>query len=112
MLSRDLAESGVYPAVDIEASISRCFTEITESGHQTLVRRFRQLYAAYRRNEDLISVGAYRKGSDPRVDEAIAYWPRIRAFLTQDLHEPVSFAQSVRPCRRCWRAGDRGRVSH
>jgi flagellum-specific ATP synthase len=95
VLSRDLAESGVYPAVDIEASISRCFTEITETAHQALVRRFRQLYAAYRRNEDLISVGAYRKGSDPRVDEAIAYWPRIRAFLAQDLHEPVSFAQSV-----------------
>jgi flagellum-specific ATP synthase len=95
VLSRDLAESGVYPAVDIEASISRCFTEITDQTQQALVRRFRQLYAAYRRNEDLISVGAYRKGSDPRVDEAIAYWPRIRAFLAQDLHEPVSFTQSV-----------------
>jgi flagellum-specific ATP synthase len=95
VLSRDLAESGIYPAVDIEASISRCFTEITEDVHQSMVRRFRQLYAAYRRNEDLISVGAYRKGSDPRVDEAIAYWPRIRAFLAQDLQESVSFAQSV-----------------
>jgi len=63
--------------------------------HQSMVRRFRQLYATYRRNEDLISVGAYRKGSDPRIDEAIAYWPRIRAFLAQELHEPVSFAQSV-----------------
>src|SRR5262245_908659 len=95
VLSRELAESGVYPAIDVEASISRCFTEITEDPHQALVRRFRQLYAAYRRNEDLISVGAYRKGSDPRVDEAITYWPRIRAFLAQDLHEPVSFAQSL-----------------
>ena len=69
--------------------------------HQSIVRRFRQLYATYRRNEDLISVGAYRKGSDPRVDEAIAYWPRIRAFLAQDLHEPVSFAQSVQALRAC-----------
>jgi flagellum-specific ATP synthase len=95
VLSRELAESGLYPAVDVEASISRCFTEITDPSQQALVRRFRQLYATYRRNEDLISVGAYRKGSDPRIDEAIAYWPRIRAFLAQDIHEPVSYDESV-----------------
>ena len=108
MLSRDLAESGVYPAVDIEASISRCFTEITETAHQALVRRFRQLYAAYRRNEDLISVGAYRKGSDPRVDEAIQHWPGIQRFLSQDSGTSVTLAQSVAALQTLLKPGYRG----
>ncbi|NND61481.1 MAG: FliI/YscN family ATPase, partial [Gammaproteobacteria bacterium] len=94
VLSRQLAESGLYPAIDIEASISRAMTEITDPAHQALVRRFRQLYTTYRHNEDLISVGAYRKGSDPRVDEAIAFWPRIQEFLRQDLHEAVTWHDS------------------
>ncbi|MDH3589763.1 MAG: flagellar protein export ATPase FliI [Gammaproteobacteria bacterium] len=95
VLSRQLAESGLYPAIDVEASISRAMTEITSAEHQKLVRRFRQLYTTYRHNEDLISVGAYRKGSDPRVDDAIVYWPRIQEFLRQDLQEPVDWQDSL-----------------
>ncbi len=95
VLSRQLAESGLYPAIDVEASISRAMTEITDPAHQQQVRRFRQLYATYRHNEDLISVGAYRKGSDPRVDAAIAYWPKIQDFLRQDLGEAVNWSDSL-----------------
>ena len=95
VLSRELAESGLYPAIDVEASISRAMTEITPPEHQALVRRFRQLYATYRHNEDLISVGAYRNGTDPRIDEAIAFWPRIQEFLRQDLHEAVDWTSSL-----------------
>jgi len=99
VLSRSIAESGMYPAIDVEASVSRAMTAITEDEQQDLVRRFRQYYSLYRQNEDLISVGAYRRGSDPRLDEAINYWPRIQEFLRQSMNEQVSFEGSLEALR-------------
>jgi len=95
VLSRSIAESGMYPAIDVEASVSRAMTAITDEPHQDMVRRFRQYYSLYRQNQDLISVGAYRRGSDPRLDEAVAYWPRIQEFLRQSMNEQVSFEGSL-----------------
>ena len=95
VLSRDLAESGHYPAIDIEASISRAMTEITDETHMQTARRFKQLYSTYQRNQDLINVGAYQKGSDPRVDEAIHYQPRLMQFLRQGMQERVSLVESL-----------------
>jgi flagellum-specific ATP synthase len=95
VLSRELAESGLYPAIDVEASISRLTHIITTPQHRELIRRFRQLNAVYSRNRDLITIGAYVKGSDPRVDEAIQYWPGMLRFLAQDALEPISFSQSL-----------------
>jgi flagellum-specific ATP synthase len=94
VLSRQIAETGLYPAIDIEASISRLMPLITTPEQQQLIRRFRALNAAYAQNRDLITIGAYAKGSDPRVDEAIQYWPAIQRFLQQDGNESISFAQS------------------
>jgi len=94
VLSRTLAEEGVYPAIDVEASISRVMPDITSDAHQLEVRRFRQIFAAYRQNQDLIAVGAYRKGADPRVDEAIAMRPAMLEFLRQGSAEPVDLAAS------------------
>ena len=94
VLSRKIAETGLYPAIDVEASISRLMPLITSPEQQQLIRRFRQLNAAYAQNRDLITIGAYAKGSDPRVDEAIHYWPAIQKFLQQDGDESISFAQS------------------
>ena len=94
VLSRQIAETGLYPAIDIEASISRLMPLITTPEQRQLIRRFRQLNAAYAQNRDLITIGAYAKGSDPRVDEAIAHWPAIQKFLQQDGDESISFAQS------------------
>jgi flagellum-specific ATP synthase len=94
VLSRRIAETGLYPAIDIEASISRLMPMITTPEQQQLIRRFRALNAAYAQNRDLITIGAYAKGSDPRVDEAIQYWPQIQRFLQQDGNESISFAQS------------------
>lgn len=95
VLSRDLAEAGHYPAIDVEASISRAMTEITDAGHLNSARRFKQLYSTYRQHRDLISVGAYQKGADPRVDEAVAYQPRIMEFLQQNMREPVPLVESL-----------------
>jgi len=96
VLSRQLAESGHFPAIDIEASISRVMNEITDAPQIKAARRFKQLYSTYQQSRDLISVGAYHKGSDARIDEAIAYQPRLMEFLQQDMREAVPMGKSVK----------------
>jgi flagellum-specific ATP synthase len=92
VLSRQLAESGVYPAIDIEASISRAMHQVASQEQLQLATRVRQLYSTYQHHRDLIAVGAYKRGSDPRVDAAVDYWPRLVEFLRQDMFDRVSFA--------------------
>ena len=87
VLTRDLADQGHYPAIDIEASISRAMTELLSVAELEDARRFKQLFSAYRRSRDLIAVGAYVRGSDPLLDRAIALFPHLTAFLQQDLLE-------------------------
>ena len=94
LLSRQIAESGIFPAIDVEASISRVMHSIVPSEHQQLARRFRALVSTYQRNRDLIAIGAYQRGADPRVDEALALWPKIEAFLRQDVSEGSNFEAS------------------
>jgi flagellum-specific ATP synthase len=95
VLNRSLAESGHYPAIDIEQSISRAMHGITSPDHQALSRRLKQLYSRYERSRDLINVGAYSAGSDPILDEAIRRYPQIVAFLQQDILEKSSIPQSL-----------------
>ena len=95
VLSRALAEEGHYPAIDVEASISRVMTEIVTDEHRDMVQRFKQIYSLYQKNRDLISVGAYVAGSDPRIDEAIAMQPLLKHFLMQGMQEPTSWAESL-----------------
>jgi flagellum-specific ATP synthase len=94
VLSRALADAGHYPAVDIEQSVSRAMINIADSAHRQAVQRFKQQYSLYRQNQDLISVGAYQKGSDPRIDEAIAAHPKLTKFLRQDISEALAFERS------------------
>lgn len=95
VLSRSLAESGHYPAIDVEASISRVMPDIVESEHMLMARDLRRLYSTYQQNKDLISVGAYRAGSDPRIDQAIAKQPAIMDFLQQNMDEAVDMSRSL-----------------
>jgi flagellum-specific ATP synthase len=95
VLSRQLADSGHYPAIDIEASISRAMNDITTYGHQEAARSFKHLYSLYQQNRDLISVGAYEQGSDEQIDMAISAMPALNGFLRQDMHTPVNLAQSL-----------------
>lgn len=95
VLSRAIAEEAIYPAIDIEASISRVMPEITSDEHQMAAQRFRQVFATYRQNQDLIAVGAYRKGSDPRLDEAVDMRPQMLDFLRQRSSEPMALAASL-----------------
>lgn len=87
VLSRSLADSGHYPAIDIEASISRVMPVLLSDHEMELVRRFRQRYSRFQRSRDLISVGAYVRGGDPELDEAIAIYPRLEMFLRQQIAE-------------------------
>ncbi|MEE4185472.1 MAG: flagellar protein export ATPase FliI [Gammaproteobacteria bacterium] len=95
MLSREIAEAGVYPPIDIEASVSRSMPRVANPQHLAWARSFRDLYSYYNRHRDLITVGAYQSGSDPRLDEAIAVWPAIQAFLSQPMHADVSLQDSI-----------------
>ena len=83
VLSRTLAEAGHYPAIDIEASISRAMTALIPPAQFDTVRRFKQMLSRYQRNRDLISVGAYAAGHDLQLDQAIALYPKLEAFLQQ-----------------------------
>jgi len=95
VLSRTLAEQGHYPAIEIEASISRAMTSLIDPGHFELTRRFKRLYSRYERSRDLISVGAYAPGSDQLLDQAVLLYPRLESFLQQDMHESESYATSL-----------------
>ena len=94
VLSRRLAESGLYPAIDVEASISRAMHQISTREQMDLANRFKQVYSTYQQNRDLITVGAYRRGADPRVDLAVEQWPKIQEFLRQDMYVPLGIDRS------------------
>lgn len=96
VLSRSLSDQGHYPAIDIEASISRAITELLSPEDLARVRRFKLLYSRFQRSRDLISVGAYVRGSDPLLDEAMALYPQLEAFLQQDMHQSESYVDSRR----------------
>lgn len=95
VLNRQLAEAGHYPAIDIEASISRVMTDIIDAPQQNSVRRFKQLYSTYQQNRDLINIGAYTRGNDVHVDQSIDYYPRLMEFLRQDMRQAVSLSSSA-----------------
>ncbi|MDJ0806214.1 MAG: flagellar protein export ATPase FliI [Gammaproteobacteria bacterium] len=95
VLSRRLADAGHYPAIDIETSISRAMNDITTTGHQDAARSFKHIYSLYQQNRDLISVGAYERGSDEQIDIAIAAMPALTEFLRQDMRTPVNLEQSL-----------------
>ncbi len=96
VLSRSLADAGHYPAIDIEQSISRAMTNLIEPAHLDLVRRFKQLYSRYQRARDLLAVGAYARGSDPMLDQAITLYPGMEHFLQQGIEERASSDDSLR----------------
>jgi flagellum-specific ATP synthase len=95
VLSRSMAEAGTYPAIDIEASISRSMLLITDPEQQENARLLKESFATYRANQDLISVGAYRSGADPKIDRAISSQDAIREFIRQPLDQRISFEDGV-----------------
>jgi flagellum-specific ATP synthase len=91
-LSRALADAGHYPAIDVEASISRVMPDIVDTLDLERARRFRALYARYQRSRDLISIGAYVPGNDRTLDEAVRLYPAMEQFLVQGMREAAPLA--------------------
>jgi flagellum-specific ATP synthase len=106
VLSRSLAEAGHYPAIDIEASISRAMTQLIAPEQFELVRRFKQTLSRYQRNCDLITVGAYSPGNDALVDDAIARYPRLEKFLQQRQQENIDYASTLDLLAATFERGD------
>ena len=96
VLSRKLASANHYPAVDVLASVSRVMPDVVPPSHFAAASAVRDLMATYREAEDLINIGAYVAGSNPRVDLAIARYDAIRNFLKQGIYEPSSFDDAQR----------------
>lgn len=95
MLSRDLAHKNHYPAVDVLQSISRVMPDVTSKEHRAAAGKLRNLLAIYKKNEDLINIGAYVKGSDPHCDQAIAMMDKINAFLQQEVGQKFVYEETI-----------------
>ncbi|ACN16784.1 FliI [Desulforapulum autotrophicum HRM2] len=100
VLSRDLANKGHYPAIDVLASVSRVMRDVSQPEHMELRKRAVDVIAAHRGAEDMISIGAYVDGSDARIDEAKRLMPKIDGFLRQDMHRRVSIEMGLGELRR------------
>ncbi|ATU98568.1 flagellar protein export ATPase FliI [Aeromonas salmonicida] len=95
VLSRELADAGHYPAIDIEKSISRVMPMVTSPEHMDLARTLKQFYSLYQQNRDLITIGAYSQGSDPRIDRAIVHKPYLDQFLQQGMREVIHYDEGL-----------------
>ncbi|HEN5551387.1 TPA: flagellum-specific ATP synthase FliI, partial [Legionella pneumophila] len=95
VLSRALAEQGQYPAIDLEASISRVMQGVVSEQHMKDMLLFKKYLSVYEKNKDLILLGAYAKGSDPLVDKAILAVNKLKDYLAQGMDEQVSYGESL-----------------
>ncbi|RUR10537.1 flagellar protein export ATPase FliI [Legionella sp. km772] len=96
VLNRTFAEEGQYPAIDLEASISRVMQSIVPEQHMKHMLTLKKYLSLYEKNKDLILLGAYSKGTDPMLDKAILYRDKIRQFIIQGMYERVDFNDSIR----------------
>jgi type III secretion protein N (ATPase) len=95
VLDRAIAARGRYPAVDVTVSLSRVMDMVVGAEHKAAARRLRSLLATYEAKRDLVTLGAYAKGSDKELDEALARMPRIEQLLRQDARDRVPFDETV-----------------
>ena len=95
MLSRRLVHKNHYPAIDVLQSISRCMSQIAERDHKRVAGKLKNVLATYNEAEDLINIGAYKKGSNPDIDYAISMIKGVNEFLMQEVEEKVDFEESV-----------------
>ena len=95
-LSRDLADEGHFPAIDLQGSVSRLMQVLQEKSHLRRATIFRKMWSAYQQNKDLVQVGAYQAGSNSDLDLALRMKDQISAFLLQDMHEACGLDDSMR----------------
>ncbi|MFT6270672.1 MAG: flagellum-specific ATP synthase [Alphaproteobacteria bacterium] len=95
VLSRELADSGHYPAIDIESSISRVMPQVVSEQHDQQARSIKRVYSTYQQNKDLINIGAYARGSNPNIDLSISAAPAIDAFLQQGMKQTIDMNKTL-----------------
>jgi flagellum-specific ATP synthase len=95
VLSRELASMGHYPAIDVLSSISRVMTDIVTPEHRNCAMKVKAVLAVYKKAYDLVSIGAYKEGSDPKVDHAVKVIDKVNNFLNQDISEGVNYDDSL-----------------
>ena len=100
LLSRRVADSGLYPAIDVESSVSRVVQDIADDAWRLRIRKLKRLVAAYSANRDLIAIGAYQRGNDAATDEALERWPEILEFLGQDVSLAADLPHSLAALKR------------
>jgi flagellum-specific ATP synthase len=106
VLSREIAHRNHYPAIDVLGSVSRLMNDISNPEHKAAAGKLRELLAVYRDAEDLINIGAYAKGSNPRIDEAIKRIDEINRFLRQGVTDKIAFQQTLQQLKNAVTAGD------
>ncbi|MEC5422693.1 flagellar protein export ATPase FliI [Virgibacillus sp. C22-A2] len=95
VMDRKLAERGQFPAINILKSISRVMTQITAEEHQETALQIRSLLATYEENNELIQIGAYKRGTNQEIDRAISFYPKIQAFLKQEILEYKTLDETI-----------------
>jgi flagellum-specific ATP synthase len=95
VLSRHLAQRNHYPAIDVLASVSRLMGDLTEPTHRDKAGQVRDLMATYHNSEELINIGAYAQGSNPKIDSAILHHESIGGFLRQNVEEPAPYDETL-----------------
>lgn len=95
VLSRKLSFEGHYPAIDVLQSVSRLMPEITTPDHQRWAQKLREILSVYQEAEDLVNIGAYKHGSNPRIDYALSMIEKVKTFLRQDIGEHFSFSETL-----------------
>ncbi|MFS1460105.1 flagellar protein export ATPase FliI [Vibrio lentus] len=95
VLSREMADAGHYPAIDVEKSVSRVMPQITTEEHVLMSKAVRQVLSICRKNQDLVSIGAYKPGTDPAIDSAFTLKPRLDEYLQQKMKETVPYDMCV-----------------
>lgn len=106
VLSRDLANKNHYPAIDILSSISRLMNDIVTSKHRQLAGKVKNILSVYKEAEDLINIGAYAKGNNPKIDEALKYIDQIEEFLKQSVEEKMDFSKTLEALEKVFKDGD------
>ncbi|WP_087021515.1 flagellar protein export ATPase FliI [Thaumasiovibrio subtropicus] len=99
VLSREMADAGHYPAIDVERSVSRVMPNIVDDEHMLMAKASRQILSICRKNQDLVSIGAYKPGTDQAIDQAFSYKPRLDQYLQQGMKEVVNYEMCVNMLR-------------
>ncbi|MCG3730493.1 flagellar protein export ATPase FliI [Vibrio cincinnatiensis] len=95
VLSREMADAGHYPAIDVEKSVSRVMPQITTDEHMLMSKAVRQILSICRKNQDLVSIGAYKPGTDKAIDSAFTLKPRLDNYLQQEMKESVPYDMCI-----------------